>query len=498
VMSPESVAIDAFRDVRRIGHDHRNGKTDKRLIGVTAAPLVGAQIEFWYENELQALEKETGAKVDIHVDPALHPERLKVALLDPKIPLPAPHVRVGDEIEVELLQTRLPNPTSALAVVEGRLVEVENAMAHAGQTIKIKVIDIDEDGYILAEPRAAAVGDVADRKKRRRRGGARGRQKELTPAEQAEELRELAEEAAKGLGERPPLGISTGSEPDVEDAEARARAAALRASQAQPHAQPSQTVARLPNNVVPLESATGIAGEEGTGKRRRRRRRRRRPGAGEGAVANIGQRTLEAAPEGGMPESEPAPAAAATVVPLAAASYGGQEEPGGHRRRRRRRRRGRGQLVLTPESQAVPERHIFRGSADGRLEATGQTAPPEPSRAITPVRHEPGAVALEAPPPSLTAVPDRPRVARPTRRRRGAADGVEAEIAVVVALPAPTGAPEGEAPKRRTRKAAAQTTTDAGEEAKPKRVRKTAVGATKKTSAKKTTTRKVAARKKKT
>ena len=498
VMSPESVAIDAFRDVRRIGHDHRNGKTDKRLIGVTAAPLVGAQIEFWYENELQALEKETGAKVDIHVDPALHPERLKVALLDPKIPLPAPHVRVGDEIEVELLQTRLPNPTSALAVVEGRLVEVENAMAHAGQTIKIKVIDIDEDGYILAEPRAAAVGDVADRKKRRRRGGARGRQKELTPAEQAEELRDLAEEAAKGLGERPPLGISTGSEPDVEDAEARARAAALRASQAQPHAQPSQTVARLPNNVVPLESATGIAGEEGTGKRRRRRRRRRRPGAGEGAVANIGQRTLEAAPEGGMPESEPAPAAAATVVPLAAASYGGQEEPGGHRRRRRRRRRGRGQLVLTPESQAVPERHIFRGSADGRLEATGQTAPPEPSRAITPVRHEPGAVALEAPPPSLTAVPDRPRVARPTRRRRGAADGVEAEIAVVVALPAPTGAPEGEAPKRRTRKAAAQTTTDAGEEAKPKRVRKTAVGATKKTSAKKTTTRKVAARKKKT
>jgi hypothetical protein len=60
------------------------------------------------------------------------------------------------------------------------------------------------------------------------------------------------------------------------------------------------------------------------------------------------------------------------------------------------------------------------------------------------------------------------------------------------------GAAEVEAPKRRTRKAATETTADAGEDAKPKRVRKTTATATKKTSTKKTTTRKVAARKKKT
>ncbi|HEY0798289.1 MAG TPA: Rne/Rng family ribonuclease, partial [Candidatus Baltobacteraceae bacterium] len=67
VMSPESMAIDAFRDVRRVGHEHANGKSDKRVIAVTTAPLVGAQIEFWYETELEALEKETGAKVDLRV-----------------------------------------------------------------------------------------------------------------------------------------------------------------------------------------------------------------------------------------------------------------------------------------------------------------------------------------------------------------------------------------------------------------------------------------------
>ncbi len=55
-------------------------------------------------------------------------------------------MRVGDEIEVDLLQARLPNPTSALAVVGNRLVEVENAANAAGRSIRIKIIDIDEDG----------------------------------------------------------------------------------------------------------------------------------------------------------------------------------------------------------------------------------------------------------------------------------------------------------------------------------------------------------------
>ncbi|HTV73007.1 MAG TPA: ribonuclease E/G, partial [Candidatus Acidoferrales bacterium] len=527
VMSPESVAIEAFRDVRKIGHDHRNGKTEKRMIDVTSAPLVGAQIEFWYETELQALEQETGAKIDIHVDPALHPERVKIAPADPKTPPAPPHVRVGDEIEVDLLQTRLPNPTSALAVVDRRLVEVENAAPLAGQTIKIKVIDIDEEGYILAEPRAAVVADLGERKRRRRRGGARGRQKELTPAEQAEELRELAEEAAKGLEERPPLGISTGSEPDVEDAEARARAAALRASQAQVPGQPGHGVVRLPNNVVPLESATGAGGEEGTVRRRRRRRRRRRPGAGDAATGTgIAQHSFappaddEEAIEGEGPETAPAVSAAATTVPLAAASYGGREEGGGHRRRRRRRRRGRGQLVLTPETQAVPERHIFRGNADGSLEATGETAPPEPSRAIAAVRQETAAVAVEPPPPSLTVAPEPPRIARPARRRRGAVENDDVSIAVA-ALPPPAAEPAASpadvpAPKRtRTRKAAVTAeNAEPTEEAKPKRARRTATAAaktkttkapksattsaTKKSSAKKTTTRKVSTRKKKT
>ena len=136
--------------------------------------------------------------------------------------------------EVELLSTRLPTPTSAAAVVNGRLIEVENAANAAGQTIKIRILDVD-GAEIIAEPRfpvgAPAIA-ASEGKKRRRRGG-RGR-KPLTAAEQQEELRELAEEAAKGLGARPVpvIGISTSEEAVAEEHVARNEGAPKRVTPA--------------------------------------------------------------------------------------------------------------------------------------------------------------------------------------------------------------------------------------------------------------------------
>jgi len=528
VMSPESMSIEAYREIRHLAHERLNGRVEPRKIGVSVAPTVGAQLAFWYENETAALEREVNAKVTLTVDQALHPERLKVSFIDEKAGVAVPRVRVGDEIEAELLQARLPNPASALAVVDGRLAEVENAAGAVGQTIKIKIIDINEDGAILAEPRTQ-VGEGAEKQRHRRRS--RGRGRELTPAEQteeAEELRELAEEAAKGLGTRPPLGISTGSEPDVEDAEARARAAqqrgAVRTAIGSQYPAPP-AVSRV---VVPFEAVLGATAGDAEGvlhRRRRRRRRRGRGGAGiegSGGVASAGipQHSIEA--QGGVEsyvEEEPPEAG---PLPLVAASYIGE---GGQRRRRRRRRRGgagRGQIVLTPENQAVPERHIFRAASDGRVEATGQTAPPEPTRALAPVRFRTAAVAVAPPPPSLTLTPEEPKVTRPARRRRGDANlriaGVIEAPAPVPALPRPAEPIAVEAPpaptrRRVTRKAEAQAEPVA--EAKPKKTatRKAATtktaavkattpksatsGTAKKSSAKKTTTRKVATRKKK-
>ncbi len=212
VMSPESVTIGTFREILA----HTNGSTSSgqarngKHVHVAASPVVAAQAEYWYEDEREQLAQRVGAEIDVFVDPAVHPERPRIVWGDDKLPALGP-IRVGDEFEVELLAVRLPNPTSAAAVVAGRLVEVENAANAAGKTIKIRILDVDGND-ILAEPRTPleAVA-AADGRKKRRRGG-RGRKRELTPAEQAAELRELAEEAEKGLGGRTSIGISTTEE----------------------------------------------------------------------------------------------------------------------------------------------------------------------------------------------------------------------------------------------------------------------------------------------
>jgi ribonuclease G len=483
VMSPETVAIDAFRDLRRVGHEHRNGSAGKPL-EVISAPTVGAQLEYWYEDELASLEKELGSKIAVRVDASMHPEKTRVVTLgsDAEATAPPSNVRVGDEFEVELVHARLPVSTSALAIIENRLVEVEGAANAIGQTVKIKVIDIDDEGTILAEPRsivAAGTAAIAGEGKRRRRRGGRGRKKvELTPQEQEEQLRELAEEAAKGLGGRPVLGISTTAEAEAEDAEAREAVV--------PTGPPLATV--TPLRPVPEYAATtpgeervyasyGGTATDGEVRKRRRRRRRRRGGApGEagapltsvpfvpnGVPADAAGADAEGEFEDDDADEAATPAAGTAAQPGAPAAVEGDGTV--RRRRRRRRRRGRGgqgegDNAATGTAGAVPDRSIFRAGSAG-VEATGQTAPPEPGRAIARRDERPRPVAVDAPPRSLSVPDDAPKVAKPSRGRRARTAASEAAGELVVnvhpALPPPadsaaaSAAEVSAAPKRRGR-----------------------------------------------
>jgi len=481
VMSPESVAIEAFRDVRQFGHAHANGSAAHRPIEVVTAPTVGAQIEFWYEDELAGLEKELGTIVAVRVDRGMHPEKTQVTELadNAAAVAPPPDLRVGDELEVELVHARLPVGTSALAVVGDRLVEVENAAGHIGETIKIKIIDIDDDGTILAEPRAPLAAAVSEVKKRRRRGG-RGRKKELTVAEQEEQLRELAEEAAKGVGTRPALGISTASEAEAEDAETREHTATSPplATVTPIHAVPDYAAVDPNGEGRAYATYGGPADGDGTRRRRRRRRRRGRPGEVPGTAA------LTAVPG----TTTPPPSALVVEVEL----EGDEEEPGiapsageegvVRKRRRRRRRRGRGgapgEAVATSGAtggEAVPDRHIFQVDGAGKARSTGVTAPPEPSRAIANVQRKSAPVAVEAPPPSLRVPKEPAKVAKPVRRGRKA-DDLEATQLALPAAPAVTAEAVAPAPKKRGRPskadiAAVAAAPVASEPAKPKRGR---------------------------
>jgi len=457
VMSPESVTIETFRKIR---HDI-DGKHEP--VVVEAHPYVGAQMEFWYEDELRALAESIGESIEIRVDAATHPEHPHLIYGPLNGKAERPIVRVGDEFEVDLLNMRLPNPTSALAVINGRLVEVENAAAAVGQTIKVRILDVD-GADVLAEP-MTPIAIAAETRRRRRRG--RGVPKPLTAEEQADELRELAEEAARGAEVRAGIGISTAAEAEAEEAIEKA-----------PKLGPDIVGRSVGGGREDSFSENGF--DEGQPRRRRRRRRRRGRGGqgtegGPGTAAAAQTADAQATAASAAPETEVEPG-------LAAASWppDGDEAHKRGRRRRRRRRRGHGGAVQeggTPRP--VPDRHIFRVNPDGSLVATGETAPAEPTRAIAPWRQSAGHVAIEPPPPALSIPPESAggdvRVTKPTRRRtttprRTAAASLEATE--VHALP--SGETAAEKPKRRTRKKAEA---DGAAEAKPKRARKTATAA---------------------
>ncbi|MGH7715978.1 MAG: ribonuclease E/G, partial [Vulcanimicrobiaceae bacterium] len=266
VMSPETVAIDAFRRIRE--HHHTHAATNGKPIHVVSSPTVAAQIDYWYEDELEALASELGSKIDVRVDTALGPDRLRIVSNGDVKKLPLT-VRVGDEVEVDIISAGLPNTSSGLAVIDGRLVEVENAAGAVGQAMKIKVIDIDEgETEILAELRTPVAGEEPSRRRRRR--GGRGRKRPLTAAEQAEELRELAEEAERGLSARSAIGISTAEEAESEAAAEKTKAAQSSAELFERRADAANVV-----GVAEAASFTPQNDEEHPGGRRRRRRRRR-------------------------------------------------------------------------------------------------------------------------------------------------------------------------------------------------------------------------------
>ncbi len=431
VMSAQSTAIDALRRIRL--HQRSNGHP----VLIESAPTVAAQLEFWYEDECKELGEQLGASIHVRVDPLLHPEKVRVR--DAAQFKVDGALRVGDEHEVELLAGRLPNATSAATVIEGRIVEVENASNMAGQTARIKLIDVGDDSAL------AELAAVATTEKKKRRGRGRGKSG-LTPAEQTQQLRELAEEAAQSGQARPPIGITTITE--EEERQDKAVAAEVKAE-------------RAPEAIVIAEGEV----REGEGRHRRRRRRRGRGGRG-----GHGEEFVDAAQAGISPESAQAQVKAEPDAEEAPQFGHGQEGEGGRRRRRRRRRRrghgGAAEGAAPPVPPAMPDRHIFRVAADGSAEPTGQTAPREPGRAIAPWNRKAQPPAVEPPPPHLRAPEADVRPTKPARRRTTAPveapvnRGGELASSPTAALPPPK---KSEKPKRVPRQRAATASSPAAE-----------------------------------
>ncbi|MGC1379945.1 MAG: Rne/Rng family ribonuclease, partial [Candidatus Baltobacteraceae bacterium] len=176
VMSSQSVAIETFRQIRA---ETKAGAAGDVVTYV--APTVAAQMEFWYEDECQELAHAIDHPIHVRVDPLIHPEKSRIELVAAFKESKDQAVRVGDEHVVELLPGRLPNPTSAAAVIGGRITEVEGAANNAGNAARVRVLDVDdENDYVLAELVTAGA------KPRRRKPARRAT---LTAAEQTRQLR---------------------------------------------------------------------------------------------------------------------------------------------------------------------------------------------------------------------------------------------------------------------------------------------------------------------
>jgi ribonuclease G len=351
VMSPESVTISTFRQIQA------HGAGSGEHVHIAASPNVAAQVEFWYEDELKQLAEQVGKPIDVRVDPSIHPEKPRISFNGALPELPP--VRVGDEFDVDLLNMRTPSGTSALAAVNGRLVEVENAANQAGNSMKIRIIDVDGE-EILAEPRMPVAtpgfaGAAAGEGKRKRRRGGRGRTKPLTIEEQTEELLELAEEAAKGAGARPAIGISTSEEAEVEKTDPKANVAAVAEDRATkgltPPIKPAASVVGRGSVVkLPGESLSGalvMPGESLSGDR-----------IGRGAPPSPAPPPAPAPAPAAVDETDADEDAGDNVIPITEATGTGD----GTRRRRRRRRRGRGSsnesipLAATPGASGAAAR----------------------------------------------------------------------------------------------------------------------------------------------
>jgi ribonuclease G len=422
VMSAQSVAIETFRQIRSHAS---NGVAGEVVAHV--APTVAVQMDFWYDEECKELARSIKHPIVVRVDPMIHPEKARIEIV-PAAKVQKSHaLRVGDEHEVELLVGRLPNATSAAAVIDGRIAEVENAASNAGNFVRIRIIDVDDAGdYVLAELVTAGA------KTRRKR---RDRHAELSAAEQTRQLRELAEDAARQSAARPPIGISAITEEEEEQDKALR---AERKGEAQPDA-----------IIIAQGAVQHHTADDGQRKRRRRRRGRGR-------------------------DETPAVEEVAALTPPVETPV--SPDGAGQHRRRRRRRRGRRGRGGGGGAAAMPDRHIFEVSSDGAAHPTGATAPPEPSRAIAAVSEAPPP-ALEAPPPSLSMPSEDPKRTKPARRRRAPRPGVTPELEGTASLLAlPVTAPTTRRP-RKTAKAenetAAASAAAADEKPKPARKRKT-------------------------
>jgi len=359
VMSSETIAIGLLRQIRQRGLDGGRG----RKFDVVADPSVATQLMGWYKDEFEKVAKSFSLELHLFVEAHRHRENITFeSAKRHRHPLTA-----GKEVEADLLNVRVPDPASGVAVVEGCLVEVKDGANGTGQTVKLRILEVGPNmtRAMLAEPLAAG--------KRRRRGRGRGKA-------EAEESTAPAPPPV----ERPVAPVvAYNVEEDVDDQYVR---------RARPMAP-----------AVPARNAR-------RGRSDGRGPERERFGRGRPARQTDTPQPLVVGGEGDIDYDDDEDSG--VVAPQKSKAVREEAESARDVGRPRRRRRGRGQKPATEAAEAETQ-----SDEDGEREVR---RPPRPHHIIGPIRQLYGPpVSIEQDEPEREARPARPSLGRPVSAGRG-------------------------------------------------------------------------------
>lgn len=139
VLSPKSVALRARRSVLR----EMNASGVKREAAVvTLSPEAAHQFIGSDGKEVEQLAKETKSTIRVQASDSIHPERFSVICGDKSLVGDRPLLAVGQQARVTLIENNAQEDGSALAIINGNLVEVAMGAERAGKEVAVRVTSV--------------------------------------------------------------------------------------------------------------------------------------------------------------------------------------------------------------------------------------------------------------------------------------------------------------------------------------------------------------------
>jgi predicted RNA-binding protein with TRAM domain len=225
VVSDETYAVEAERQLRRLAASSKSESFLVELPSAVAALVIGPA-----GSRLAEIERDTGRMFAFETRDDLAADHFQVIAEGPAaqvVPSALP-VAVGQEIELELLESHKHHPDDAIGRLDGYVIAVAGAAERVGETVTARIEratrtvayavlageapDVEapvDAGSMVEQDEAEAAPSGAPRKKSARGGARGGARRKAAVAEATEQQTELAGPGGEADGEHEPDAQTT-------------------------------------------------------------------------------------------------------------------------------------------------------------------------------------------------------------------------------------------------------------------------------------------------